>query len=146
MENLFLSVMDTDFVNKIDETKANKEFCLELLKDLSRVFQINHVVYNNENSVEIRMRTSPSHNWYNCYSFIADSNGIRFMATLLTYEDRISDIFKRYANNKGTKKLGSSNHETFGIEIDLKKSDFYLPEKLKDIVKLMELKRFYKQF
>jgi hypothetical protein len=92
------------------------------------------------------MRKSPSHNWYYCYSFIANSNGIRFRATLLTYEHHISDIFNRYANNKGTKKLGNSDFETFEIEIGLKKSDFYLPEKLKDIVKLMELKRFYKQF
>jgi hypothetical protein len=142
MENIFLSAMDIDSVRIINETRANKEFCLQLISDLDKVFITNNSIFNQENNVEVRMKVSPDYNWHNCYGFIAKSEGVKFYATLLTYKKYVVEFLDKY----NYKSYDGSDHATYTIEINLKRNDLDLAIKLKDIVKLMELKRFYKRF
>ena len=75
-ENLFIQAMDQQEVESINQIKLNKAFALRLISDLSKVFQTNHSVEDDKNFVNIRMKTSPSHNFYNCCYFIANEKGV----------------------------------------------------------------------
>lgn len=146
-DNLFLQAMDPQEVVDINEIKLNKEFALRLISDLSKVFQTNHNVEDDKNHVQIKMKTSPNHNWYNCFSFTANKNGIIFSCDILTYQSRIGHLYNKYKENVGTKKeRENDNFCTFSIQIKIDRNDLRLNEKLKDIVELMNLKGFFKRF
>lgn len=146
-ENLFIQAMNPQEVADINETKLNKEFALRLIYDLSKVFQTNHQVFNERDSVEIRMKTSPNHNWYGCFRFTADKKGISFYANILTYHKHIGHLYVKYKENEGTKKeRENDDHCNFKIEIKINRHDSNINEKLKDIVELMNLNRFNKRF
>jgi hypothetical protein len=144
-ENLFIQAMDQQEVESINQIKLNKAFALRLISDLSNVFQTNHSVEDDKNFVKIRMKTSPSYNFYNCCYFIANEKGISFTSPILTYEHKIGHLFKKY-ENVSSKERPNDNHCVFTIKINIQRDDLNISDKLKDIVELMNLKGYYKKF
>lgn len=144
-ENLFIQAMDQREVESINQIKLNKAFALRLISDLSKVFQTNHSVEDDKNFVKIRMKTSPSHNFYNCCYFIANEKGIVFTSPILTYEHKIGHLFKKY-ENLSKKDRPNDDFCTFTIKINIQRDDLNISDKLKDIVELMNLKGYYKKF
>ena len=69
--NLFFDAMDSEKLKAIDEIKANKGFTLQLINDLDKVFQTNYEILDEQDCVIIRMKRSPSNNWYRAFSFVA---------------------------------------------------------------------------
>ena len=150
--NLFLESMDTKKVSEIFETKANKEFALNLVKDLDEVFHTNFRIQDREDSVLIRIKTSPSLNDYGSYNFSANKNGIRFYAKVLCYYSRLGKLYEKYKDSGTTadeRFLG--NGSKFGWV------EFYIPilrtdnkerllNTLKDIVVILEHDRYTKRF
>lgn len=144
-ENLFIQAMDQQEVESINQIKLNKAFALRLISDLSKVFQTNHSVEDDKNFVNIRMRTSPSNNFYNCSYFIANEKGVSFTSPILTYEYKIGHLFKKY-ENLSEKDRSNDDFCTFTIKINIQRDDLNISDKLKDIVELMNLKGYYKKF
>jgi len=83
--NLFLDAMDTEQQTAIQDIKANKEFALQLIKDLDKVFQTNYEIVDDQDSVVIRMKRFRSSNWIGSFYFSVTKEGIRFRSTNLGY-------------------------------------------------------------
>jgi len=145
MDNLFLNAMDTQDVVDINNIKLNKEFCLRLISDLSKVFQTNHKVEDDKDFVKIKMKTSPDHNWHHCFYFIANKDAILFSCNVLTYKNKIGHLYDKYKANLGTEKNGD-DFANYNINIFIDRYDVMLSDKLKDIVELMNLNGFKKIF
>jgi len=145
-DNLFIQAMNPQEVERINETKLNKSFTLRLISDLSRVFQTNHQVEDDRNCTIIRTKEAPNYNWYNCFTFTANADGISFNAIILTYEKRIIHIFNKYKDNENTSKDRDDDFANYTVCIKIYRDDVNLSEKLKDIVELMNLKGYRKNF
>lgn len=146
-ENMFIQAMDVNEVEKINRIKENKEFAISLITDLSRVFQTNHKIESDKEYVIIRMKTSPSYNWYRSFSFIARDSGVVFSSEILTYNRYTNTLFSKYKDVAGTKRdRDNSDFCNTTIKISMQKTDLNLADKLKDIVELMNLGGYYKKF
>jgi hypothetical protein len=152
--NLFLESMDTKKVSEIFETKANKEFALNLVKDLDEVFHTNFRIQDREDSVLIRIKTSPSLNDYGSYNFSANKNGIRFYAKVLCYYSRLGKLYEKYKDSGTT---ADANFLAKGDRTGFGWVEFYIPilrtdnkerllNTLKDIVVILEHDRYTKRF
>ena len=152
--NLFLESMDTKKVSEIFETKANKEFALTLVKDLDEVFHTNYRIQDGENSVLIRIKTSPSIGIYGGYSFSANKDGIRFYAKVLCYYSRLGKLYEKYKDSGTT---ADANFLAKGDRTGFGWVEFYIPilrtdnkerllNTLKDIVVILEHDRYTKRF
>lgn len=155
--NLFLDAMDTEKQKAIDEIKLNKEFALKLIYDLDRVFQTNYEIVDEQNSVIIRMKRSPSNNWYRAFSFVATKDGIKFNATLLDYYSNVGKLYKKYKSSGSTAESnflmeGTTQHGnvTFVIPISRNPQTIIngnnLKDALQDIVFIMEREQYRKRF
>jgi hypothetical protein len=152
--NLFLESMDTKKVSEIFETKANKEFALNLVKDLDEVFHTNFRIQDREDSVSIRIKTSPSLNDYGSYNFNANKDGIRFYAKVLCYYSTLGKLYEKHKDSGTTADanfLAKEDRSGFGWV------EFYIPilrtdnkerllNTLKDIVVILEHNRYTKRF
>lgn len=156
MENLFLSAMDISEKTAIQEIKLNKEFALKLINDLDKVFQTNYDISDEENSVTIRMKVSPSYNWSGCFSFIVTKDGIKFHSRNLGYYKNspfknLGELYEKYKDN-GTKAdsgfltNSSSQHGFVQFVIPINRNGDNLKDALKDIIYLMEQNQYKKRF
>jgi hypothetical protein len=154
--NLFLDALDTDKQKEIEEIKLNKQFALQLIKDLDRVFQTNYEVVDDQNSVLIRMKRYASSNWYSSFSFIVNKNGIKFRSNNLGYyySNQFISLGKLYEKYKGNGTTcdenfllkGSSMHGNVNFVIPINRNGDNLKECLRDIVLLMEQNQYNKKF
>ena len=149
--NLFLDALDSNKVNEIEEIKLNKQFALQLINDLDRVFQTNYEIVDEQDCVIIRMKRSPSNNWIRCFSFVATKDGINFNAVLLDYYSHVGHLFEKYKSN-GTKaeenfvKEGTSKHGNVSFRIPIYRSGDDLKQTLRDIVFILEREQYRKRF
>lgn len=157
-DNLFLSAMDTDKRNAINAIKANKKFALRIIADLSKVFSTNHQVEDEYESVTIKMKKSPSNNWYGCFRIVANKDGVKFHADNLGYYSvhsgsTIKPLGKVYEKYKETSRaddrFATNIDGGFGnvyVTFSVSENDVNLSEKLNDMVYLMEHNQFTKVF
>ena len=156
-DNLFLNAMDTDQQMSIQEIKENKQFALRLINDLDKVFQTNYAVEDGENGVVIRMKTSPSINWYHCFSFVVGKGGITFNCQNLGYYHTkqfkaLGPLYEKYKGNGATVDnnvlhggvLGG--HGWFKFSLKINRNGDNLNDTLKDIIYLMEQNQYKKRF
>lgn len=154
--NLFLDAMDTEQQKAIDEIKANKEFALKLIYDLDRVFQTNYEVVDDQMSVTIRMKRSPSNNWYRAFSFVATKDGINFYSSNLGYYNStqfksLGALYEKYKSNGTTCDTnfvmeGTSKHGFVNFRIPIYRVGDDLKQTLQDIIYLMEQEQYRKRF
>jgi hypothetical protein len=143
--------MDTEQQKAIDEIKANKEFALQLIYDLDKVFQTNYEVVDDQNQVTIRMKRNVSSNWYKCFSFIATKEGISFNAPLLDYYSHVGKLYEKYKSN-GTKaeesflKVGGTQFGIVSFRIPIYRIGDDLKQTLRDIIFIMEREQYRKRF
>lgn len=147
--NLFLDAMDTETLKSIAEIKANKAFALKLINDLDIIFQTNHEIRDEQNGVNIHMKTSPRVNWYNAFQFLVNEKGIRFKATILSSYKGLGDLYEKY------KDCGTTCDNSFLENNRLGDVKFYIPinrngdglkDTLKDIIRIMQLGGYCKRF
>jgi hypothetical protein len=149
--NLFFDAMDSEKLKAIDEIKANKGFTLQLINDLDKIFQTNYEIVDEQNCVIIRMKRSPSNNWYRSFSFVATKEGINFNATLLDYYSHVGYLFEKYKNSGTTAeenfvKEGTSKHGNVSFRIPIYRSGDDLKQTLRDIMFIMEREQYRKRF
>jgi hypothetical protein len=154
--NLFLNAMDTDQQMSIQEIKANKQFALQLINDLDRVFQTNYQVEDQENGVVIRIKTSPSNNWYHCFSFVVGKGGITFNCQNLGYYHTtqfksLGPLYEKYKGNGATAddnmlREGTQRHGWVKFSLKINRNGDNLNDTLKDIIYLMEQNQYKKRF
>ena len=155
--NLFLDAMDTEQQTAIQDIKANKEFALQLIKDLDRVFQTNYEILDEQNCVIIRMKRSPSNNWYRAFSFVATKEGIKFNAVLLDYYSHVGKLYKKYKSSGTTAednffREGTTQHGNVSFIIPISRNPQTiingnnLKDALKDIILIMEREQYRKRF
>jgi len=156
-ENLFFDAMDTEQQKAIDEIKANKKFALQLIYDLDKVFQTNYEILDEQNCVIIRMKRSPSNNWYRAFSFVATKEGIKFNAVLLDYYSHVGKLYKKYKSSGTTAeenflKEGTSQHGNVSFVIPISRNPQTiingnnLKDALRDIIFIMEREQYRKRF
>lgn len=149
--NLFLDALDSEKLNEIEEIKLNKKFALQLIYDLDRVFQTNYEILDEQNSVIIRMKRSPSNNWYRAFSFVSTKEGIIFNAVLLDYYSRVGELFEKYKSSGTTAEEnflneGCSQHGNVTFRIPIYRSGNDLKQTLRDIIFIMEREQYRKRF
>jgi hypothetical protein len=154
MENLFLQAMDADKLLAINEIKANKEFAMKLINDLSQVFHTNHIIKDGTDYSLISMKVSPSY-IYSQY-FNANKNGITFSTKSLgSYKSEkpnwcLGELYEKYKDNGTTADSGFTDkkygHGFVEFRIPFQRNDANLNNILKDIIYLMEFKGFRKRF
>lgn len=154
--NLFLNAMDTDQQMSFQEIKANKQFALQLINDLDKVFQTNYEVEDQQEGVIIRMKTSPRSNWYNSFSFIVSKNGITFNCQNLGYYHTtqfksLGSLYEKYKDNGATAddnmlREGTQRHGWVKFSLKINRNGDNLKDTLKDIIYLMEQNQYKKRF
>jgi len=154
--NLFLDAMDTEQQRAIDEIKLNKEFALQLINDLDRVFQTNYQVEDDQNCVVIRMKRSVGSSWYGSFSFVVNKDGIKFRSSNLGYYEskQFKDLGKLYEKYKGNGTTcdenflfeGGTRHGFVNFVIPIYRVGDDLKGALRDIIHLMEQNQYYKRF
>lgn len=157
MENLFLQAMNADKLSAINETKANKEFAMKLINDLSQVFHTNHIIEDGTDYSLISMKVSPSYIIYSQY-FNANKNGITFRTKSLGYyyyknekltgNRFLGELYEKYKENGTTADSGFTDkkHGYVDFRIPFQRNDTNLNNILKDIIYLMEREGFRKRF
>lgn len=159
MENIFLMAMELTKASAIQQIKANKQFALMMIKDLTKVFRVNQEVNDSENSCIIRIKGKTHYIYQNNY-FVANSEGVFLnFKTLGHYKvdteknPTIMPLGELYEKYKGTGSSAESSfldpknrfgYVTFRIPLD--KYDALLHEKLRDVVYLLEHDRYNKVF
>lgn len=155
--NLFLDAMDTEQQTAIQDIKANKEFALQLIKDLDNVFQTNYQCDDEQNGVIIRMKASPSYNSYGSFIFVVDKNGINFKSSNLGYYESsqfkgLGKLYEKYKVNGTTCDSnflyeGSTRHGFVNFVIPIIYANGNeLKQTLRDIMYLMEQNQYKKRF
>lgn len=149
--NLFLDAMDSEKLKAIDEIKLNKEFALKLIIDLDKVFQTNYEIVDEQNCVIIRMKRSPSNNWYRAFSFVATKEGIIFNAIVLDYYSHMGKLFEKYRDNGTTAedsflREGTTQHGNVSFRIPIYRIGDDLKQTLKDIIFIIEREQYRKRF
>ena len=156
MENLFLEALDENQAKAIEETKINKAFALRLVKDLDALFSTNYMVEDQQNGVEITMRTSSNSTWYGCFKFIVNNNGIKFISRNLGYYKNSSfknlgGLYEKYKHSGTTAEANflrdeNAPHGYVEFRIPIERNDVNLKETLRDIIYLMEQNQYRKRF
>lgn len=148
--NLFLDAMDTETLKSITEIKANKAFALKLINDLDRIFQTNHEIRDEQNGVNIRMKTSPRVNWYNAFQFLVNEKGIRFKATIISSYKGLGDLYEKYKDCGTTCANGfleeGYKYGEVKFYIPINRNGDGLKDTLKDIIRIMESNGYCKRF
>ena len=155
--NLFLDAMDTEQQTAIQDIKANKEFALQLIKDLDKVFQTNYEIVDDQDSVVIRMKRYVSSNWYGSFYFSVTKEGIRFRSTNLGYYEckqykELGKLYEKYKSNGTTCDSnflheGSTRHGFVNFVIPIIYANGNeLKQTLRDIIYLMEQNQYNKRF
>lgn len=154
--NLFFSAMDVEKQMAINEIKENKKFALKLIQDLDKIFQTNYHIEDQQDGVIIRMKKSPNNNWYNCFSFIVNKDGIEFHCNNLGYYysnhfKHLGWLYEKYKDNGTTADSnflleGSSMHGWVHFKIKINRQGDNLNDTLKNIVYLMEHNQYNKKF
>jgi len=154
--NLFLDAMDTEQQTAIQDIKANKEFALQLIKDLDKVFQTNYEIVDDQDSVVIRMKRYVSSNWYGSFYFSVTKEGIRFRSTNLGYYEckqykELGKLYEKYKSNGTTCDSnflheGSTRHGFVNFVIPIYRNGDDLKGALRDIIYLMEQNQYNKRF
>lgn len=153
MDNLFKVAMGEDLGN-YEAIKRNKAFALRLLNDLSTVYTVNESVTDNSNSVTIGMRRSPN---YNPKAFFnATAEGVFFISDVLGYYEAktvkpIGELYEKY-RAEGTKRTNGNDtfvkgdHAAISFKIKLSENASDLPQRLKDVMYLLDRQDFVKRF
>ena len=154
--NLFLDSLPTDRVMELEEIKENKKFALRLINDLDKVFQTNYQVEDDQECTIIRMKRSPSNNWYGAFSFIVSKNGITFKSRNLGYYHStqfksLGALYEKYKDCGTTCDTnfvmeGTSKHGFVNFVIPIYRNGDKLNETLRDIIYLMEQDQYRKRF
>jgi len=154
--NLFLDSLPTDRVKELEEIKENKKFALRLINDLDKVFQTNYQVEDDQESTIIRMKRSPSYNWYGAFSFIVNKNGIKFNSRNLGYYHStqfksLGWLYEKYkdtgtSTDSNFTMEGTSRHGHVSFVIPINRNGEGLSDSLKDIIYLMEQDQYRKRF
>jgi hypothetical protein len=155
--NLFLDAMGTEQQTAIQDIKANKEFALQLIKDLDKVFQTNYKCDDGQNGVTISMKASPNYNSYGSFVFVVDKDGIKFKSRNLGYYKctqfkELGGLYEKYKVNGTTCDSnfmleGSSRHGFVNFVIPIIYANGNeLKETLRDIMYLMEQNQYKKRF
>ena len=155
--NLFFDAMDSEKLKAIDEIKANKGFTLQLINDLDKVFQTNYEILDEQDCVIIRMKRSPSNNWYRAFSFVATKEGIKFNAVLLDYYSHVGKLYKKYKSSGTTAednffREGTTQHGNVSFVIPISRNPQTiingnnLKDALRDIMFIMEREQYRKRF
>jgi len=145
--------MTTDQLQEHEAIAKNKAFAQRLLTDLAKVYTIIETVKDNVKNTVIKLQSSG--NYISTASFNANKDGIFFGSDVLGYyEDKtvrgIGKHYERYKEDgtisKDGKDFTQNDHKRISFKIKLTENDPTLPQRLRDVMYLLEHNGFNKKF